>query len=60
MQEGCADGSLRCPGTPVDSASMVLGALEGGMLIARLDGNVARFTAAATQVLDGLTAAPAR
>ena len=58
MEEGCADGSLRCPGTPGDSASMVLGALEGGMLIARLDGDVARFTAAADQVLSGLT--PAR
>jgi TetR/AcrR family transcriptional repressor of nem operon len=59
MDEGCADGSLRCPGAPGDSASMLLGALEGGMLIARLDGDVARFTAAANQVLDGLTAVPA-
>jgi TetR/AcrR family transcriptional regulator, transcriptional repressor for nem operon len=61
MEEGCADGSLRCPGTPGDSASMVLGALEGGMLIARLDGDVARFMAATNQVLSGLTtvAAPA-
>jgi TetR/AcrR family transcriptional repressor of nem operon len=58
LEEGCADGSLRCPGTAEDSASMVLGALEGGMLIARLDGDVARFTAAAHQVLAGLTAAP--
>ncbi|MFL6096438.1 MAG: hypothetical protein ACJ71Y_13380 [Blastococcus sp.] len=38
---------------------MVLGALEGGMLIARLHGDVARFTAAANQVLAGLTPAPA-
>jgi TetR/AcrR family transcriptional repressor of nem operon len=59
LDEGCADGSLRCPGTPGDSAAMLLGALEGGMLIARLDGDVARFTAAANQVLDGLTAVPA-
>ena len=29
LEEGCADGSLRCPGTSEDSASMVLGALEG-------------------------------
>jgi TetR/AcrR family transcriptional repressor of nem operon len=58
LEEGCADGSLRCPGTTEDSASMVLGALEGGMLIARLDGDVARFTAAANQVLAGLTATP--
>src|ERR1700712_4529460 len=59
LEEGCADGTLRCPGTPEDSASVVLGALEGGLLIARLDGDVARFTAAANQVLAGLTTAPA-
>jgi TetR/AcrR family transcriptional regulator, transcriptional repressor for nem operon len=59
LEEGCRDGSLRCPGTPDDSASMVLGALEGGMLIARLDGDVARFTATANQLLAGLTTAPA-
>jgi TetR/AcrR family transcriptional repressor of nem operon len=59
LEEGCADGSLRCPGTPEDSASMVLGALEGGMLISRLDGDVARFTATAKQLLAGLTPAPA-
>jgi TetR/AcrR family transcriptional repressor of nem operon len=59
LEEGCADGSLRCPGTAEDSASMVLGALEGGMLIARLTGDVARFTTSANQVLAGLTSTPA-
>jgi TetR/AcrR family transcriptional repressor of nem operon len=54
LEEGCADGSLRCPGTSEDTASMVLGALEGAMLIARLDGDVARFTATANQLLAGL------
>ena len=58
LEEGCADGSLRCPGTAEDSASMVLGTLEGGMLIARLDGDVARFTATVDQLLAGLTRAP--
>src|SRR3954453_19036588 len=58
IEEGCADGSLRCPGTPQASASMVLGTLEGGMLIARLDGDVTRFAATADQLLAGL--APAR
>jgi TetR/AcrR family transcriptional repressor of nem operon len=57
LEEGCADGSLRCPGTPEDTASMVLGALEGAMLIARLDGDVARFTATAKHLLAGLTSA---
>ena len=59
LEEGCADGSLRCPGTPEDTASMVLGTLEGAMLITRLDGDVARFTATTHQLLAGLSPAPA-
>jgi TetR/AcrR family transcriptional repressor of nem operon len=59
LEEGCADGSLRCPGTPEETASMVLGALEGAMLIARLDGDVARFRATTAHLLAGLTAVPA-
>ncbi|MCW2634291.1 MAG: regulatory protein TetR [Blastococcus sp.] len=51
LREGCADGSLRCAGTVEDTASMVLGGLEGGMLIARLDGDVGRFTTTARQLL---------
>jgi TetR/AcrR family transcriptional regulator, transcriptional repressor for nem operon len=54
LEEGCADGSLRCRGTAEDTASMVLGTLEGAMLIARLDGDVARFTATANHLLAGL------
>jgi TetR/AcrR family transcriptional regulator, transcriptional repressor for nem operon len=59
LEEGCADGSLRCPGGAEDTASMVLGTLEGAMLIARLNGDVARFTAAADRLLAGLSAVPA-
>jgi TetR/AcrR family transcriptional repressor of nem operon len=58
LEEGCADGSLRCAGTIEDTASMVLGGLEGGMLIARLDGDVARFTSATNQLLAGLATRP--
>jgi TetR/AcrR family transcriptional repressor of nem operon len=58
LEEGCADGSLRCAGTIEDTASMVLGGLEGGMLIARLDGDVARFTSATNQLLAGLAVRP--
>jgi TetR/AcrR family transcriptional regulator, transcriptional repressor for nem operon len=54
LEEGCADGSLHCPGTPEATASMVLSALEGAMLIARLNGDVDRFTATADQLLAGL------
>ena len=57
LEEGCADGSLRCPGGAEDTASMVLGTLEGAMLIARLDGDVARFIAAADRLLAGLSPA---
>jgi TetR/AcrR family transcriptional repressor of nem operon len=59
FEEGCADGTLRCPGTAGATASMVLGALEGAMLIARLDGDVDRFTAMADQLLDGFLPANA-
>jgi TetR/AcrR family transcriptional regulator, transcriptional repressor for nem operon len=58
LEEGCADGTLRCPGTAEVTASMVLGALEGAMLIARLDGDVARFTAMVDQLLSGLAPVP--
>jgi TetR/AcrR family transcriptional repressor of nem operon len=58
LEEGCGDGSLRCPGTAEDAASMVLGGLEGAMLIARLDGDVTRFTATTRQLLAGLIPEP--
>lgn len=54
LEEGCADGSLHCPGTTEATASMVLGTLEGAMLITRLNGDVDRFTATAGQLLAGL------
>jgi TetR/AcrR family transcriptional repressor of nem operon len=56
LEEGCSDGSLHCPGTADATATMVLGALEGAMLITRLDGDVQRFTATADQLLSGLLA----
>jgi TetR/AcrR family transcriptional regulator, transcriptional repressor for nem operon len=62
LARGAEDGSLRVQGEPRDAAAMVLGGLEGALLIARLDGDVARFTAAAACLLDGMrpAAAPAR
>jgi TetR/AcrR family transcriptional repressor of nem operon len=47
-------------GTAEDTAGMVLGGLEGAMLITRLDGEAARFTATAERLLAGLTTAHAR
>jgi TetR/AcrR family transcriptional regulator, transcriptional repressor for nem operon len=54
VQEGCADGSLRRPGTADATASILLSALEGAMLITRLDGHVDHFTAIANELLDTL------
>jgi TetR/AcrR family transcriptional repressor of nem operon len=58
LKEGRADGSLDFSGTPEDTAAMVLGGLEGSMLITRLDGDVARFQSAAARLLAGLTVDP--
>ena len=57
LEQGREDGSLAVSGTAEDTAPMVLGALEGAMLITRLDGDVARFTATAERLLAGLVAA---
>jgi TetR/AcrR family transcriptional repressor of nem operon len=60
LDEGWADGSLTFTGTAEDTAAVVLGALEGAMLIARLDGEVARFATTADRLLAGLTTAHVR
>jgi TetR/AcrR family transcriptional repressor of nem operon len=54
LAAGAQDGSLHLPGEPRDAAAMVLGGLEGALLIARLDGDVDRFSAAADCLLGGL------
>jgi TetR/AcrR family transcriptional repressor of nem operon len=59
LDEGRADGSLAFTGPAADTATVILGALEGAMLITRLDGEVARFTATANQLLAGLSPAAA-
>jgi TetR/AcrR family transcriptional repressor of nem operon len=56
LEQGRADGSLAFPGSAEDTAAMVLGGLEGSMLITRLDGDVTRFRAAAARLLAGLSA----
>jgi TetR/AcrR family transcriptional repressor of nem operon len=57
LEQGSAEGSLRLLGSPDDVAAMVLGGLEGAMLITRLDGDVARFSAATDRLLNGLVPA---
>jgi len=57
LEQGRADGSLRLAGSARDTARMIVGGLEGAMLIARPYGDVARFQAAAANLLAGLTPA---
>ena len=54
LERGREDGSLRFAGTPRDAARMVVGGLEGAMLVARPYGDIAWFEAAAANLLAGL------
>jgi TetR/AcrR family transcriptional regulator, transcriptional repressor for nem operon len=55
LEEGKSDGTLTYSGRAEDVAQGILGTLEGAMLVARPYGDLARFDAAATQLLRGLT-----
>ena len=57
LEQGRADGSLHFAGSARDIARMIVGGLEGAMLVARPYGDVARFQAAAANLLAGLTPA---
>ena len=57
LEQGRADGSLHFAGSARDTARMIVGGLEGAMLVARPYGDVARFQAAAASLLAGLTPA---
>jgi TetR/AcrR family transcriptional regulator, transcriptional repressor for nem operon len=56
LTEGQAERTLKFTGTPDDVAQGVLSTLEGAMLVARPYGDLARFNAAAGQLLAGLSA----
>jgi TetR/AcrR family transcriptional regulator, transcriptional repressor for nem operon len=56
VEQGGTEGSLRPSDSPDDVAAMILGALEGAMLLTRLDGDAVRFSAAADRLLAGLAA----
>lgn len=51
LTAGAAEGSLAVAGSAEDSARMIVSALEGAMLVARPYGDMARFEAAARQLL---------
>jgi TetR/AcrR family transcriptional regulator, transcriptional repressor for nem operon len=57
LERGRADGSLHFAGSARDTARMIVGGLEGAMLVARPYGDIARFQAAAANLLTGLTPA---
>jgi TetR/AcrR family transcriptional repressor of nem operon len=59
LEHGRVAGTLAFTGTAEDTAAMVLGGLEGSMLITRLDSDVSQFRASAARLLAGLTSAPA-
>jgi hypothetical protein len=59
LEQGAKDGTLGFRGSAKQRACMILGALEGAMLVARAYGDGPRFLAAAEQVLADLGVAPA-
>ena len=58
LEQGAKDGTLVFRGPAKQRACMILGALEGAMLVARAYGDGPRFLAAAEHVLDDLGAEP--
>jgi TetR/AcrR family transcriptional regulator, transcriptional repressor for nem operon len=55
LAAGRDDGSLQFTGSAADTARMIIGSMEGAMLVARPYGDVGRFRAAAANMLAGLT-----
>ncbi|TMB21862.1 MAG: TetR family transcriptional regulator [Deltaproteobacteria bacterium] len=55
FEEGRKQGALRFRGSPLDSARLLLGSLEGAMLVARSYGDPERFTSAAQRLLAELS-----
>ncbi len=58
LKEGKADGSLAIRGSVEDVASMVLAALEGGLLVARADGGPEQLSAIIRNLISLLTVKP--
>lgn len=54
LEEGRQDGTLDFPGSPRETARVVIASLEGAMLVARPYGDEHRFQAVAASVLSGL------
>lgn len=54
LEEGRQDGSLQFSGSARETATSIVGGLEGAMLVARPYGDLERFQIAATRLLAGL------
>jgi TetR/AcrR family transcriptional repressor of nem operon len=57
LEEGRANGDLRFSGAPLDVARLLVGSLEGAMLVARSFGDVSRFESITTWLLADLEGA---
>ena len=55
LEQGRDDGSLQFSGSARDTARLIIGSLEGAMLVARPYGDVERFRAAAASLLSGFS-----
>jgi TetR/AcrR family transcriptional regulator, transcriptional repressor for nem operon len=55
LEQGEREGSLKLTAPPNDVARMIVSGLEGGMLVARTYGDLARFRASASQLIGSLT-----
>jgi TetR/AcrR family transcriptional regulator, transcriptional repressor for nem operon len=51
LEQGRADGALHFTGSPTEAAQMIVGGLEGAMLVARPYGDTERFRTAADRLL---------
>jgi TetR/AcrR family transcriptional regulator, transcriptional repressor for nem operon len=60
LEEGRANGDLRFSGAPLDVARLLVGSLEGAMLVARSFGDVSRFESTSAWLLADLEGADSR
>jgi TetR/AcrR family transcriptional regulator, transcriptional repressor for nem operon len=58
LVQGRQEGTLRFAGSAREVARMIVSSLEGAMLVARPFGDVTRFRAAATRLLESLAVLP--
>ena len=60
LEQGVAEGAVRCEGSARDEAQLIISALQGAMLVARPYGDPERFQVAARRLLGTLPRPPRR